>query len=85
MGPELWYTTDSEARFAGSGERPANGQLGTSVDYDVWICSEKRKQMEDSMGKWRNAVQRRWMKAEVRRCWQGGVGGVGGASVGVDL
>lgn len=26
---------------------------------DAGICSEKRKQMEDSMGKWRNAVERR--------------------------
>lgn len=45
---------------------------------DAGICSEKRKQMEDSMGKCYGEN----MKAEVRQCWQGGVGG---ASVRVDL
>lgn len=38
---------------------------------DAGICSEKRKQMEDSMGKCYGEK----MKAEVRQCWQGGVGG----------
>lgn len=42
---------------------------------DAGICSEKRKQMEDSMGKCYGEK----MKAEVRQ------GGVGGASVRVDL
>lgn len=45
---------------------------------DAGICSEKRKQMEDSMGKCYGEK----MKAEVKQCWQGGVGG---ASVRVDL